>query len=572
MTVQITISPFVGSDLTTFNLYSNVTGLTTNPFEIGVTLNQLINGYISSLVPNGTTTIRVQATGVCNTYVDKTVGELEAVIFEADTITNVNFLSINSPLLGFYIFWGDGAYDYYPAGNYSSGLTHNYSSPFTGQVKIASADLSQITLIWDSSGGAVGEGFVGTNMTVATSELFKLSGCTDLRLLRISALGTAITLPRNIEFLRLWAATNLSGNVSELPPLLNNSSILGFNTLTGDIKDLPRANVVNGVLYAINGNNTLYGDIKDLPYNTSSTVVDYIEIQGNNTVTGDLVTLPRTYSYVYISGGPDNNHSDPYGNTIYGDIGDLPAGMTQFWLKGDNTITGDLATVPTTLVYFYVRGLATITGEVTDMPCPNLVQITIINDNPPILNTTLDFNSLGNLPDLTSIYLDGGVQTISGNLSSLPIGIIYATFYGSDGNVIGTLADLTNNTGLKEFTIAPGSNSNIGGDVDDLPSSITRFWLNQQGGTGTAAVTTYSGATTHTWATEMTRFTSICDTPFDATVNDLLVDFKNVSWKYYGNFPPEISIYASAPLSPTGAAAKTYLESNNPGLTVTITT
>lgn len=52
-----------------FNLYSNNDAYTT-AFESGVTKAALVAGYTSTLVPDGTVTIRVRSTGTCNTQVD----------------------------------------------------------------------------------------------------------------------------------------------------------------------------------------------------------------------------------------------------------------------------------------------------------------------------------------------------------------------------------------------------------------------------------------------------------------------------------------------------------------------
>jgi hypothetical protein len=65
-TITLTVS---GSDTGPFNLYSNVDGFVT-PFETGISRNDLINGYTSVLVPDFTTTLRIQSTGVCTNYID----------------------------------------------------------------------------------------------------------------------------------------------------------------------------------------------------------------------------------------------------------------------------------------------------------------------------------------------------------------------------------------------------------------------------------------------------------------------------------------------------------------------
>ena len=72
LTVTITIAT-IGTDAANFSLYSNVDGFTT-PFETGISRAALLAGYTSVLVPNGTTIIRVQSTGICTNYIDGTFG------------------------------------------------------------------------------------------------------------------------------------------------------------------------------------------------------------------------------------------------------------------------------------------------------------------------------------------------------------------------------------------------------------------------------------------------------------------------------------------------------------------
>jgi hypothetical protein len=68
ITVLITLTA-AGLDTGPFNLYSNLDGFA-SPFEMGVSKIDLLNGYLSTLVPIGTTTIRVQSSGVCEDYID----------------------------------------------------------------------------------------------------------------------------------------------------------------------------------------------------------------------------------------------------------------------------------------------------------------------------------------------------------------------------------------------------------------------------------------------------------------------------------------------------------------------
>lgn len=68
MTVFITLT-LAGANVGPFNLYSNLDGYTT-AFESNVSRDDLIAGYPSDLVPDGTTSIRLLSTGECNNYFD----------------------------------------------------------------------------------------------------------------------------------------------------------------------------------------------------------------------------------------------------------------------------------------------------------------------------------------------------------------------------------------------------------------------------------------------------------------------------------------------------------------------
>ena len=71
MNVLITLTT-AGVDTGPFNLYSNTDGYTT-AFQTGIAKSLLVAGYTSTVVPAGTTTIRVKSTGTCTNYVDLVV-------------------------------------------------------------------------------------------------------------------------------------------------------------------------------------------------------------------------------------------------------------------------------------------------------------------------------------------------------------------------------------------------------------------------------------------------------------------------------------------------------------------
>ena len=70
--IQLTIA---GTDVGPFDLYSNATSPTFSdpPFETGISRASLVAGFTSYLVPDDTTIIRIQSTGVCTNYIDVSV-------------------------------------------------------------------------------------------------------------------------------------------------------------------------------------------------------------------------------------------------------------------------------------------------------------------------------------------------------------------------------------------------------------------------------------------------------------------------------------------------------------------
>lgn len=73
MTVTITLTT-AGTDTGPFNLYSDIDGFV-SAFETGVSKAALLAGYTSTLVPNGTTIIRVMsANELCTNFIDITIG------------------------------------------------------------------------------------------------------------------------------------------------------------------------------------------------------------------------------------------------------------------------------------------------------------------------------------------------------------------------------------------------------------------------------------------------------------------------------------------------------------------
>ena len=83
----------IGADAGPFNLFSQVNGFT-EAFEIDVTSNQLLAGFVSYNVPFGTAVVRIISNSPdCDTYVDK---ELDAPPTCPNTVTVFQVCNENS--------------------------------------------------------------------------------------------------------------------------------------------------------------------------------------------------------------------------------------------------------------------------------------------------------------------------------------------------------------------------------------------------------------------------------------------------------------------------------------------
>ena len=68
-TALITLTT-AGADTGPFNLYSNIDGYVT-PFQTGVSKSALQTGYLSTVIPDTTTIVRVKSTSLfCTNYID----------------------------------------------------------------------------------------------------------------------------------------------------------------------------------------------------------------------------------------------------------------------------------------------------------------------------------------------------------------------------------------------------------------------------------------------------------------------------------------------------------------------
>jgi hypothetical protein len=137
--VLITLTA-AGADTGPFNLYSNTDGYVT-AFETNVSKILLVGGYTSTLVPNGTTTIRVKSNnpGLCVNYVDLAVSGITTTTTTSTTSTTTSVPS------GFY--WINSGLS-----NSFSGSYMRLTSPYTSSNFLNNQSLtSGTTKAWTTS-------------------------------------------------------------------------------------------------------------------------------------------------------------------------------------------------------------------------------------------------------------------------------------------------------------------------------------------------------------------------------------------------------------------------------------
>jgi hypothetical protein len=395
-------------------------------------------------VPDPTTTSTSSTTSTTTTE-----APLEEFIINAIGVTEIfPTVASSSEIYGFritaslpyYIDWGDGI-ESFPAG--TSDIFHTYSSPYTGQIKILSTDLSSITEFKSETNPHNFQ-----SLWTSTSELAKLDQLDDLRAWPDNGLfitGNVLNLPSTLTSLIIHN-NDLSGTTFDLPQFLTDMAIYGVNTISGDTSGFP--STLTSIL-ELKGNNTVSGDTSDLPtMQTTSTVW----ITGQNTISGDTSDLPAVRQ-LRIDGD----------NTISGNVSNLPSSLIICQIDGLNTINGNISTVPPNIEIFLNRGNNTISGDVTTLPLTTR-SISIEGFNtltgdlfllPPLI-TGLQINGSNN----TFSYSSSG-RIWASNYTGLVIQTTGGSWTGFDStetdNLLNDIQPSYINTSFSNFTIKCGS-------------------------------------------------------------------------------------------------------------------
>jgi hypothetical protein len=529
----------------------------------------------SCTAPPTTTTTTIDCTNSGGT-----VTLLESFIMMANLITEIKFHLINTSI-PFTVDWGDGIKNTYSGPTLYHTISHTYTGSYSGQIVFYSTDLTGIITFNDADysndpSAPLWPGFnclPGGSLSVTASELSKLDGCAVTEILNIKTTGDVNDLPKSLVRFILWGNgrpgsancnNTLSGNIANVPPLANFISVLGQNTLTGDIGTLPTPPGLAsfGYVISLRGFNTVWGNIADLPTGTS--FYNTVRIAGYNTITGDMADFPSDYHVIEIGGGIDDNHTDAYGNTIYGNLSSFNPDVIEFNIRGENTITGNLSSINSlTLKYLYLRGKNTVSGDINDIVAPILENLVLVDDL-NLTSVTGSINSLSTSFPSLKVFSTVGPQNLSGDVSGLPNSLLVFQAVGPNTSFTGTWSDLPSN--LQQLYNTGGS-SVITGNLTDIPSTIKIF--NYQ--TTDTGVLTFTPP--HTWANPMQMFQAASATAMSTTnINNLLVSLASMpSWApVTGTFVSITGLVVRLKGTPTGAGLTAITTLTSYGVTVTI--
>jgi hypothetical protein len=353
----------------------------------------------------------------------------------------------------YYINWGDGNIDTYSAGN-NLDTEHYYSggySPYTGEIKILATDLGNITRI--STDNRIGSGGTNPSLLFVGSELNKLSGLTyfgnvksiftgntselpstlqvfyslggklsgDINDLPISLTGITLggsetndisgnttNFPSGMKSVDIVGGTNtIEGDIADIPSGLTYFAVYGFNTISGNTVDIP-SGITRFFLY---GFNTLVGDISNIPISGAGFIA-----YGHNSLSGDVLSLSAHTLLRTL--GVANREFSPTGNTIDGDINNIPKKLNYLELRGNNTIYGNIINMPTgstvtgSSQYFNLTGLNTVSGQASDISV-HVSDFFLAGQNKLSGNTS-------QFPSNIEVLWVGGLNELTGDIADLP--------------------------------------------------------------------------------------------------------------------------------------------------------
>lgn len=459
---------------------------TKNHGPVSILWNNGQTGQTITGLSGGTYTVSVTDTSVSGCTVTGSTTVYETMVFSATSITTFDQINLESYTKHLAINWGDGDENIYTTTGGSTTVSHTYSSPYTGLVKLKSIDLSDVerfdisgttpssnAYIIDTSearkldnvrvyvtrNGGKTQGYISqlpgrltplsTGLTLTINNAFISGGTADLpRSLRDGRFYTGVYMtgntnqfPTGLTVMDVWGVNTIQGSIASYPKTLQISRIYGYNTISGFTNDIPTGMTTFG----LEGSNTLKGDISYLPSLTGTT---FIYIYGRNSLSGNTSSLiGRKYTNLVIAN--EDGYAES-GNTITGDIDNIPKTVTTLHIEGATTISGYTNNVPTGVTYLNIRGTSDFRGFIGALP-NSLTNLFILGNN-TVSGTTANIP-----PNLVACEIRG-LNTITGSLNNIPANAYY---FGIGGNstVTGYTAGKTWINGMNRFYHVPLNSS-----------------------------------------------------------------------------------------------------------------
>lgn len=264
---------------TTFSWTVLNTGTTGAISGTGNVITQTINGEGTSIY-----TITPQVNGCVGQPIQVIVTVEPPLEFKLFAVNNDNFSLLNiTTATGDIVNWGDEASQTTVTG--FNNFTHNYVTPFTGEIKITTCSIGCITAL------NIGQDTLNNStIEIKATELAKLKSLSNIIATRNKVTGTLLQLPRSLTRIDIDENT-LSGSISDLPPNIVNLSITGTNTIDGYISGFDWSNNMERVEVLSNAGGLSSTEIDNLLIDLSQTTWQGVKVIN---LTG--VHAPRTSS------------------------------------------------------------------------------------------------------------------------------------------------------------------------------------------------------------------------------------------------------------------------------------
>lgn len=364
----------------------------------------------------------------------------------------------------------------------------------TGVTRLTITTSALVTLTLDG----VGKFYSDAGGTLDESSTWDVNGTTTLYIKCTAGISIfSFSDPSKVTQLAAYGggtvnSPSLTGN----PIIFMNLTELNISSASNFDLDIADLTHTLTTFRLVNGN-SLYGDLSELP--------PLLQICALNTpglITGSFADLPASLTSFYL------NYS-----TASGDIADLPAGLTYCYLKTSGAIKGDIANLPVAIETFQIMSDSAINGDIANLPA-TVKYLILYEDN-----------------------------AITGDIADLPAGMIEIIVYGQN-TLYGNISALS---ALPMTVFRITGSSNFSGALSSLPATMTFFYVNANtisGSLNDVPVTVYyfdvQGSNTisnytagKVWANDMWIFRCVPagGSGLDATeVDNLLIDLANSAW------------------------------------------